>query len=225
MEDEKHKKVLVVGDIHLKFNNLVKLCKKHKPDIVFQVGDFGYFPEDYYFNPKFLEKLPDTFFCDGNHENHERLRDGTVQEVLPSNVTFMERGSVININDKNVLFMGGSSSVDKNTRTPGFDWFPGETIRDTDLDRIPKGIRIDVVISHTCPEEFFNSLNSRYTKDNDPSRKALSYILNTCHPSEWFFGHFHKRIEGVYRNETKWICLNALDKSTLPSKQAIAWLR
>ena len=224
MEDKDYKRILVVGDVHLKFSNLKKLCKKHTPDMVFQVGDFGYFPEDYYFNPEFLSNLPDIFFCDGNHENHERLRDGTIQEILPNNVTFMERGSVVTVNGKNILFMGGSSSVDANTRTPGFDWFPGETISEKDLDRIPKDTRIDVVISHTCPEEVFPFVNPKYNRDNDPSRKALSYILNNLCPSEWFFGHFHKRCEGVYKDRTRWVCLNALNKATLPSKQAIAWL-
>jgi len=48
---------------------------------------------------------------------------------------------------------GGLLRGHKAWRTPGYDWFPEESITTGDLDRLPD-IHVDIVISHTCPAEF-----------------------------------------------------------------------
>ena len=45
---------------------------------------------------------------------------------------------------RTVLFMGGALSVDKAWRTPGYDWFPEESITTGDLDRLPD-VHVDIV--------------------------------------------------------------------------------
>jgi len=87
--------------------------------------------------------------------------------------------------------MGGAHSFDWRYREAGRDWFPElELVTESDLDNLPDK-KIDIVISHTAPEEFFVGFSPK----DDPSRKSLSYVLKKYEPKLWFFGHFH-----VYEN-------------------------
>lgn len=199
-------KILVIGDLHGVWNHLYNIIKIEKPNLIFSVGDFGWWPSlSEKMNLKTDVKI---LFCDGNHEDHEdlqrRIKNNDL-EIFP-NVFYQPRGSVFTLEDgRNVLFMGGANSIDRNGRTPGIDWFPEETIKEKDMYNLPD-VKIDIVISHTCPEEFVGQLDLQ-TIDNDPSRKALSFILKHYCPKLWYFGHFHKYRTRMY-NDCKWICLN-----------------
>lgn len=163
------------------------------------------------------------YWCDGNHEDHwdlveERNYMKAPCEMMP-NVYYMKRGSILTLPDgRNVLFMGGADSIDKNYRTLGEDWFPEELINYRDIDNLPD-INIDIVISHTCPLEFHNSILrvkrgswGWQEKIKDPSAHALSYILNKYEPALWYFGHFHDFIDEMYKN-TQWYCLNTIGQT------------
>lgn len=215
-------KTLIVGDIHGDWGKLNSLLTVKRPDIVLQCGDFGWWPQMevkipvLYGNQKKWTlrgvKLSGAllYFCDGNHENHPDLKqDGYIHEMYDG-VNFCSRGSVLPLPDgRNVLFAGGASSVDKNMRTPGHDWFPEETIKAVDLDRIIAGQhRIDIVVSHTCPTAFLKHLHKgNLAKVNDPSCKALDVVLDKLKPKQWFFGHWHLQKEG-YDNGCHWQCLD-----------------
>jgi len=126
--------------------------------------------------------------------------------MYPS-VYYMPRGTTLILPDgRTVLFMGGADSTDKDLRIIGHDWFPEELISQRDLDRAlsQKG-PIDIVISHTCPWEW--TPRASLSKKNDPSREALSQILERFSPSLWYHGHWHHYKEGQYK-DTHWISLN-----------------
>lgn len=219
--------ILAVGDIHGDWGKLNTLVNKKRPSIVLQCGDFGWWPQwevkrntVYHLREKSWThkgaKLPsDTrlYFCDGNHENHwdlEKLMcaDRTKPVNLYSNVFYMPRGCVLQLPDgRNVLFIGGADSIDKNLRTLGIDWYPEELITREDVDYI-SGIKekIHIVISHTCPEEIIPD-HMRVDKIRDPSRRALSLILEYLKPDLWYFGHWHTQATGIYGN-TRWIALD-----------------
>lgn len=214
----KNKEVYIIGDVHGRFNHIKEALPLTKVNALFQVGDFGYFPTMENKEVESLKELPfPVFFCDGNHEDHEALKKAKEyrNDGYPSNIYHMPRGSVVSVNGLNVLFFGGANSIDKNERTPGLDWFPEETISESDMYNLPD-CTIDVVISHTCPDEFFptvkKAVGSLYT-EKDHSRKALSYILNKYKPMRWYFGHFHKAIEGTYK-DTQWRCLDKIDSDS-----------
>ena len=194
--------ILVVGDIHGDFAALNSLINKKRPSTILQVGDFGYWPK---FKNKRQVEAQNTiiYFCDGNHEDHESLRQFKNSEVY-ENIYYMERGSTLNLPDgRTVLFMGGAHSPDWKFRTPKYDWFPNmELITKEDIDRVPD-TKIDVVISHTAPEEFYIWFSAR----EDPSRKHLSLILEKYKPKLWYFGHFHKYKEG-FDYGCKWTALS-----------------
>lgn len=202
--------ILVTGDLHAEYEHLNKLINKKKPKLVICCGDFGYWPKFKNINDL---KNGDTkvLFCDGNHEDHWALRDRITDELAP-NVFYMPRGSTYTLPDgRTILFMGGANSIDKHLRTIGKTWFPEETITQNDVLNVPLDLNVDIVISHTCPNELlYEMLPYNSTKDKDPSYKALSYILETYQPKLWYFGHWHIFKKGVIpKTNTKWTCLSA----------------
>lgn len=210
-------KILITGDIHGNFKRLRIVIEEQKPDIVLNVGDFGFFPKisNVWKTIRELELVNHIpiYWCDGNHEDHESLLNLTEDFEnynVPKNLYYMSRGSILQLFDgRNILFFGGAESIDKHRRIPGFDWFPEESITNKDIYKLPNtNVNIDVVISHTCPLEFDIGLDD-FT--NSPSRKALSYILGRYHPKQWYFGHFHYYKEGVYKS-TSWTMLNMIDE-------------
>lgn len=210
----KSQDIIVVGDVHGDFGTLNSFISKKRPKIILQCGDFGFFPHlnlfrlDTMGNQRRLEKKDPKvgnaklYWAPGNHEDYWELQNITSNEIW-KNVFYMKRGSILTLPDKrNVLFMGGADSRDKNTRTLGIDWFPEENITQKDVMSIPDNVKIDIVISHTCPNEFDIGVY-----DKDFNREALSYILNTYKPSLWYCGHWHKYKTG-FTNDCRWTVLN-----------------
>jgi len=163
------------------------------------------------------------YFCDGNHEDHgdlvnERNYMKAPCEMMPK-VYYMKRGSTLKLKDgRTVLFMGGADSIDKRSRHIGYDWFPEELITQRDIYDLPD-VNVDIVISHTCPDELYVEMMARRAKTwdkerlqwklEDPSRVALSYVLEKYKPALWYFGHFHIFVRGEF-NGTTWCCLNTI---------------
>lgn len=212
-----NEKIIVVGDLHGQFGQLNRLISELKPAVVLQCGDFGFWPRS--FNKTYVDefgrrrkwdvsfKNKDThvYWCDGNHEDHWSLKDLTDNEVFP-NIFYMKRGSVIMLPDgRNVLFMGGAYSIDKKHRTLGVDWFPEETITQADIEALPD-VKIDMVISHTAPYEF-NIDDYHEAYGHDPSRDALTYVLEKYRPKRWFCGHMHRYMHGFHEG-CIWTCLS-----------------
>ena len=215
--------IYILGDIHGNFDELQYFIYKNTPDIIIQCGDLGIFPysdglygilykKQYKFNiPVGSTKM---YFCPGNHEDWDYLDSLTNNEIFP-NVFYMKKGSILTINNKTILFMGGADSVDKKERTIKLDWFPQEIITEKDIYENIPDVKIDVVISHTCPEIVFPIVNNKFfgscTKYNDPSRLALDYIFETYRPKEWYFGHFHQNIQFTYEG-CRFKLLNMIDQ-------------
>jgi len=198
-------KIYVMGDVHGEFGILNKFINKKNPDIILQCGDFGYFPR--HNNLQTLKnKNTKIYFCDGNHEDFESLISHSTGEVY-KNCFWMKRGTTFDLPDgRVVLFFGGASSIDKEQREIGFDWFPQEDITYSEINALDPNLKVDIVISHTCPNEFDICLNE-YVVENDINRKCLSHILKTYNPKFWYFGHWHKYRQGIF-NDCRWYALN-----------------
>lgn len=204
-------KLMILGDTHGEWGPLNSLINKKQPDIIFQCGDFGFWPG------MGLNHWPSRlnlhggklYWTPGNHEqwwalNQLEEKYGKVPIEVEKDIFYMPRGTTLTLIDgTEVLFMGGAESIDKAWRTVGIDWFPDETITQKDIYDLPDK-RIDVVISHTCPIEF-EMINE--FKDKDPSRYALSAILHKYKPKLWFFGHWHYNKKG-HTNGCYWEAMN-----------------
>ena len=205
-------KILIVGDVHGYFGRLNTLINDKKPDLVICCGDFGYWPgiEGISFDD-IKPQDSKILWCDGNHENHWAIRDRETDEIV-KNVVYMPRGSTYTLDDgRTILFMGGADSIDKGWRKLGYDWFPEEVIRYKDTENLPD-IKIDIVISHTCPlelvSEMANVIRDRYKKV-EPSNHALSYVFDKYNPDLWYYGHWHMYKE-IYLRDTKFTALSCL---------------
>jgi hypothetical protein len=191
----------VLGDLHGGWKHLNTFINKKKPSTILQVGDFGFWPSfdnkdtlgDRVMTSRGIKKkiwyqcgmkMQDTklYWCDGNHEDHWKLRelvdknpDEKIHKIC-NNVFYLKRGSIVKASDgRNILFMGGATSIDKNVRTLGYDWFPTEVITQNRIYNL-EDKKVDIVISHTCPREFLPEvLKSDLRKYNDPCYDALSY--------------------------------------------------
>ena len=170
--------ILITGDIHSNFESLNNLISKTQPDLIICVGDFGYWPRFSFFNISQIElqSAKKLLWCDGNHEDHWALKDRSTDELAP-NIIYMPRGSTYILPDgRTIMFMGGAYSIDKNSRTIGYDWFPEETITQKDMMNLPD-IKIDIFITHTCPIELVKELALYYPeKGREPSNYALSKL-------------------------------------------------
>lgn len=225
---------LFFGDIHGSFgsadDHYQELMKKHEGeiDILISVGDFGFWPRDvtgYTWEREFDHRC---VFVDGNHEDHEILLkleepnwglDPYHSSVFSSWRKMMEhweykrRGEIEN----GILFIGGARSIDRQYRLRGVDWFPEENISYADQERVFESIEeygkenIHTVVSHDCPASFDVSEACVNTGKEiiDGNRKFLEHIRSYVRPNRWRFGHYHKRMSGVYEG-TQWRCLDMI---------------
>jgi hypothetical protein len=238
--------ILVLGDLHGVWRKANFLITKHRPAVVLQVGDFGWWPQfhktthistgvyrydELYgvkqeagFNQYGLKPgEAKVYFCPGNHENWEDLNlkatsDNPIHVELFKNVFYMPRCSVLKLPDgRNVLFIGGADSIDKEARKYRYDWYSEEIITQKDIYNLPD-VKIDIVVSHTSPGLFktdlFEGSDDWHQKDSywltkfkDPSCVALDAVWDKYQPKLWFFGHYHVARYGTYR-DTRWFALN-----------------
>jgi hypothetical protein len=217
-------KIMLMGDVHMDFGAMNSVINKKHPSIVIQLGDFGYWPnatqEEIHgrSNPNYPKDLPRPrvplgcvlHWIDGNHEQHHDLAERKSNEVYPR-CFYQPRGTHMELPDgRRVLFLGGAASFDRQFRTPGFDWFPEETMTEKDYEAIDFSLKYDIVVSHTCPASFApreTLLRHRGSDITDPSEEWLDMVLKRVKPELWFFGHWHRHKSG-YCGGTRWIALD-----------------
>ena len=185
-----------IGDIHgdmEALNHAVKSLNKVPVDHIFQVGDMGvgFVPEiPIYENLKFIR---------GNHDNLEECRkhpswikDGFYDENL------------------NMFFVGGAASIDKNSRTPGYDWWPDEEVLPVEAEFILKKylrLKPKIVVSHDFPESVIEKMFG-YKKDIGSITSSLLDLMFLNHqPELWVGGHYHQTSIKII-NSTKFVCVN-----------------
>ncbi len=199
-------KVLFLGDIHGDFEDLE--VWDGKVDHIVQVGDFGYWPNFHGWNPPRMVHTK-VSFIDGNHENHDELQalpspsGEFVERGIAHNVFYQPRGSILTIEKTNILCVGGAFSIDKNARTPGFDWFPQEEFTASNLEDAVKNAYnagVDFVVSHDAPEGFGAIHGSHHNLGEGVTRMGLQALLGVLspRPTHWFFGHHHRLADGQY---------------------------
>lgn len=168
-------------------------------------------------------KIPegtDIWVTPGNHEQWTLFKEWEEKhgkdkpiEIRP-HLYYCPRGSTHTLEDgRKILFMGGADSIDKQWRTPGYDWFPEEIITQKDIYNLPD-TKIDILISHTCPESIVKHMFKlgQYIA-SDPSRLALEYVYNKYRPKQMFFGHFHVWKKGAISIGNHWTCLNQIGET------------
>ena len=211
--------ILLTGDIHGDVRTALWAMQKHemtKDDTLILFGDVGlnYYGADQgdYKRKKLLNKAGIPVFCiHGNHEErpfnipsyHEMIwHGGTVyiEDDFP-NLLFAKDGEIFDLDGKKCVVIGGAYSVDKYYRLQNnWNWFPDEQPseeikRRTENNLAACGWKVDVVLSHTCPQKYVpveafmpgldQSLVDHSTDDwLDTIEERLQY-------QSWYCGHWH----------------------------------
>lgn len=219
-------KILAVGDIHTDVADFAKLIFeaeeiskgsrapfKATDDnlLIVQVGDWGIGWENK--QPKTLGF--DVAILDGNHEYFPLLQSGAWEKANP-NVTFLPRGCTLSLaGGVTVGVCGGAESIDAYRRTPGYDWFPDESISMQEAYAI-SGLwaeqKIHAVIAHEVfvdayPQTLGNKTNY---SGKMSSPQALQMLYEAAKPSLWIHGHHHNRHNFNWNGETRVECLNTI---------------
>ena len=158
-----------------------------------------------------LQSSGRTYFCiHGNHEKRpesiysykeQEWNGGTVyvENEFP-NLFFAKDGEVYDLEGVKLLALGGAYSVDKYYRQMlGYGWFADEQIsknrRAEILSHIKQIKEVDIVASHTCPEQwqptdlFLNNLDQS-TVDKS-MEEWLSEVERNLTYKHWLFAHYH----------------------------------
>lgn len=203
--------IALLGDIHGDFFMLSQKAHQAKEKgatALIQVGDFGYYP-------RLLAKLRQldlplpVYWIDGNHEMHELFLDSEETQTH-ENCFFVPRGSVLNIDGRRIAFMGGASSVDKDTRLMyGMHWSPLENIRAQDMSRMRDELskvdnKVDMFITHVPTQSMIQKyFDPRVLRDffglpitwRDPDADWVEILWKEMDCPPMYSGHMHRSVK------------------------------
>ena len=216
------------GDIHA---NQEKWLKEIHPvlqsgDIIIVNGDFGvgfwngkYWSEELFYD-WISEQNYTVLFCDGNHENFNKLYslpieywNGGKVHKLRHNLSHLMRGEIYTIEGYTIFSFGGGYSLDKYRRRENVSWWPQEMPSEEEYLNAERnleknGYKVDYVITHTAPSEsviYMSKLHSLGSKndvvDELPLTTFLDNIQEKLSYKHWFFGHFHVDLP-IWRDQT-----------------------
>src|SRR6056297_2566947 len=149
------------GDIHDKYYIILNFIEKYeiKNSAIIIAGDFGIgFKHPLKeksklkkLNYKLLESNNTIFVVRGNHDDPSYFYGNNDK----TNIKFVPDYTVLNINNQNILCVGGAVSIDRVNRESytegrGRDWWSNE-IFNYDPKKIETLTNIDVVVTHSAP--------------------------------------------------------------------------
>lgn len=216
IQDNNTKVVKFIGDIHGKFPKYTRILRESDVDTI-QVGDFAFGFGSPLFDGDTIEgMIQDSSYHGLSHRmirgNHDKL------EECRKCKNYIPDGTVEMIGNSTVMFVGGAFSIDRDFRTEGVDYWSDEELSQSELFKmidIYEERKPDVMVTHECPAEIFEWLlhvNGRRMYDK-PSKtsQALSSMLGIHLPYLWVFGHHHTSFDEIYKDKTRFICLNELE--------------
>jgi Icc-related predicted phosphoesterase len=205
--------ILLLGDIHGAYGFLDRAlveAERRGVTALIQVGDFGLFPGN---EQKFYQicqhDIP-TYFIDGNHDDCTRwMQYDTVSKVFGnSNLYYVPRGSVLEIDGRTIAFMGGAASIDKGWRlADGIHWDENEEVTQENVNTLLKnaeGKNIDMFLTHCPPQSMIdehfdprNKLRFGVGLDwHDPSQTFIEEVWHKIGTPHVYSGHMHRYVEG-----------------------------
>jgi predicted phosphodiesterase len=224
------KQLFFMGDIHGNYAVLKHRVKSRKitDATIIHVGDFGVGFSKY---ERDVERLVDlneflesknviVYVCRGNHDNPIFFNG----QHIYSNLKLVEDYTVLNINDKNILMVGGALSIDRVPRrkantdsiyaTMEERYYWSTEVFVLDEEKLKNTKDIDIVVTHTCPDFSYPvNLNGDFPRvvtqfaSGDPSlikdlmeerellTKFWKLVCENSKPTHYYYGHFHSSNE------------------------------
>lgn len=222
--------IAVAGDWHGDkrwMSKFVRWAASKGVACIVHVGDIGFFQmRDLTFLEDELARLDIVLlWAEGNHENHELiatlpLDDGGLH-FITEHIRHVPRGVVVPINQQRWMFFGGASSIDKELRTEGVNWWRGELITPGDVMRLADD-KVDVLITHEVALGA-PTIDNRYkgeswwpasrVRESNEQRALLAEVVERVRPDFLFHGHHHLAyvdrldntlVVGLDKEETPW---------------------
>ena len=190
--DVDYKKLLVLKDMKLSFNDYLIICGDAA--ICWSPQLFEYFL--FLYNDIGCTIL----FVDGNHENFTMLNQcplveyqGALMHQVDKHIFHVLRGEIMTLESKTFLCLGGACSIDKIYRTPYVSWWPEEEITYHDIDNAISNLtlvnnKVDYVITHCCDT---HTVIKAFGFRRDICTDQLTFIDKVVDYKHWFFGHYH----------------------------------
>lgn len=216
-----------LGDVH-GLRPIFDIIEKEKLQdcSIIQVGDLGLGFQEITRDIKNLVTLDemlienniDLYACRGNHDN-PIFWDKSKGLNLPKfhRLHLLEDYSVVTVEDKNILCVGGATSIDRAPRkvdVPFPSWWEDEVFKFDPkklifaLGSVPK---LDIVVTHTAPSIAYphsddNNLVNHYhaletrlgynlkqelKEERQLLDKVFEQVVRFHKPTHWFYGHFH----------------------------------
>jgi predicted phosphodiesterase len=187
--------ILLISDVHGKWDRLNKLIEENKDTQIIQLGDLGIGFQGF----DYPESFPDNFrFIRGNHDNPEVCREH------PNYLgDYGQAGDL--------FYISGAYSLDHALRSEGVDWWPEEQLSYQELQNMIDlyvKVKPKYVISHDCPDIVCTEL---YGENRFPNRtqQALQVCIEEHQPHKWVFGHHHVDYRSIMQG-TEFICRKEL---------------
>ncbi len=227
------RRLLLAGDTHASLASvraLVDAAVIESAAVIIQLGDFGYWTHTAT-GRTFLEGVDRELaaaglllvFIDGNHENHDLLRqnpaDGTGFVPVATSVYWAPRGHRWVWEGTTFVSLGGASSLDRRLRTPGKSWWPEEALTEDDVAAATAAGPADVVLAHDAPPGVLDLAAMRAKAEASLSPPALKLLrrlaseeeielvrrnrallgsaIEVLRPAWLFHGHYHHRHDSV----------------------------
>ena len=211
--------IYFIGDVHAQFRALITkmtLFDIRNSSIV-QVGDFGAgFKRDEELELKGIDEFlkgrnSQLYIIRGNHDMPSYFS----QTNKKGNIHFLKDYSLLEINNKKLLLIGGAISIDRTHRVEGSSYWKDEAFNFDEklLTKTLEGIdKVDIVVTHNAPTEFWpyelSPTVQHFLERDKPlftdlvnERNAHSNLmkqLNRFKPRYWYYGHFHAKYKGEY---------------------------
>lgn len=232
--------IVFTGDWHGEYDQAYRKMKDYdlRDCTVVQVGDFGIGFQRHNKDMRKLVVLNEQlanrnimlYAFRGNHDDPAYF-DGTVEL---SNIRLLADYSVIEVEGKNILCVGGAISIDRKPnpdvrdyrgvrwkgRSEGTNYWASEefVLKDVDLSGI------DIVATHSAPD--FCTPHTKYgmekwimydpdlvadvNKEREGLTKLYDMLSKNNRITHWFYGHFHNSNTDE-TDITKFVLLNILE--------------
>ena len=181
-----------IGDVHRAFDRLAGAVAAFPAnvDVAIQVGDLGLHSDDLLPTGPGLPPLAHkVYYVTGNHDHEPSYRGITRPSEMASNLVFVPRGTVLELDGRRIAFLGGGSSViDRAVRRYGVDWWPEEEVTLADVARFGDVGRVDFLVSHTPPAFVYHF----FQLPPDPSALAVGQAWHILGRPRVVCGHLHK---------------------------------
>ncbi len=200
---------------------------------ILHVGDFAYDMRPNFFAAvqRALEDTGLTLgWVDGNHDRHDALRElvaehGIAPIPLRPNIFYLPRGYRWTWNGTRFLALGGAHSVDRPWRTPGREWWPGETISVEQAAAVKAGGVADVMLCHDVPAGVRipciegNPLGFPVSEIEaaEQYRRLLRSVVDVVRPRHLFAGHYHCRLDVQLDGDGYTTHVTILDADSAPA--------